>query len=277
MTKEAAKGRGMSLHIGLNKVDPKHYQGWDGALQGCENDANDLAAIAEAAGFQSTTVLTKHGDVERVRHEIGAAAEALDTGDFFLLTYSGHGGQVPDANGDEADERDETWVLYDRQLVDDELYDLWSKFRAGVRIVVLSDSCHSGTAVRATAETVKPEALSGHVPRTMPKAQALAVYEANKEQYDEIQRALPDAETAEVGAHVLLLSGCQDNQTSADGARNGLFTETLLGVWNGGKFKGGYKPFYRAIVEKMPPWQSPNWMTVGPANAAFQRRKPFTI
>jgi len=38
--------KGISLHIGLNAVDPKHYQGWDGVLQACELDAKDMAAIA---------------------------------------------------------------------------------------------------------------------------------------------------------------------------------------------------------------------------------------
>ncbi|WP_304522155.1 hypothetical protein [Bacillus toyonensis] len=40
-----------------------------------------------------------------------------------------------------------------------------------------------------------------------------------------------------------LISGCQDNQTSADGAFNGLFTGTLLQVWKRGVFKGNYKTF----------------------------------
>ncbi len=66
-------------------------------------------------------------------------------GDIYFLTYSGHGGQVPDTNGEgESDSSDETWLAYDRQIVDDELYELWAKFKPGVRIVVLSDSCHSG-------------------------------------------------------------------------------------------------------------------------------------
>ena len=36
---EAAKARGISLHIGLNAVDPAQYEGWDGALTACEFDA----------------------------------------------------------------------------------------------------------------------------------------------------------------------------------------------------------------------------------------------
>ena len=116
----------------------------------------------------------------------------------FLLTYSGHGSQVPDKNGDETEDGyDETWVLYDRQLVDDELYALWSKFAAGVRIVVLSDSCHSGTAIRETldvdhARTRSTARLSIPKPngmRTMPKAQQREVYKANQALYDGIQAA----------------------------------------------------------------------------------------
>jgi hypothetical protein len=34
-----------------------------------------------------------------------------------------------------------------------------------------------------------------------------------------------------IKAPVLLISGCQDNQYSADGAFNGLFTSQLLTVW----------------------------------------------
>ena len=45
----ARSARAMSLHIGLNAVDPKHYGGWSGPLAACEFDANDLAANSHAA------------------------------------------------------------------------------------------------------------------------------------------------------------------------------------------------------------------------------------
>ena len=35
----------------------------------------------------------------------------------------------------EPDGLDETWVLYDRKLVDDELYAMWWRFRPGLRVV----------------------------------------------------------------------------------------------------------------------------------------------
>ena len=35
------KPKGISLHVGLNRVDPVHYLGWKGELVACENDARD--------------------------------------------------------------------------------------------------------------------------------------------------------------------------------------------------------------------------------------------
>ena len=63
-------------------------------------------------------------------------------------------------------------------------------------------------------------------------------YEQNKDVYDDVQKGHPAAETAEVGATVILISGCQDNQLSLDGDRNGLFTQQVLAVWDDGKWVG---------------------------------------
>ena len=40
-------------------------------------------------------------------------------------------------------------AAFDGQLIDDELYFELSKFASGVRVLVLSDSCYSGTVTRA--------------------------------------------------------------------------------------------------------------------------------
>ena len=142
---------GISLHIGLNSVDATHYQGWEGKLAACEADAKDMAKLAKAQKFKGATLLTKAATSAAVIGGIQDAASKLHTGDIFFLTYSGHGGQVPDTNGDETEDGfDETWVLYDRELIDDELYALWGSFEVGVRIAVLSDSCHSGSVLRFT-------------------------------------------------------------------------------------------------------------------------------
>ena len=112
----------LSLHIGLNAVNAADYGGWDGPLAACEFDAYDMAAIAQAKAMKSTVLLTKKATRASVLAGMRSAAKTLKAGDLFFMSYSGHGGQVPDVSGDEPDKQDETWCLYDGQLIDDELY-----------------------------------------------------------------------------------------------------------------------------------------------------------
>jgi hypothetical protein len=111
----------------------------------------------------------------------------------------------------------------------------------------------------------------------MPDEYVRSVYEANKKMYDDIQKSLPSFDKSDIEASVILTSGCQDNQTSLDGDKNGLFTQTLLQVWNEGKFRGGYRTFRKRIARKMPPWQSPNFFLVGKPNTKFASQHPFTV
>lgn len=273
--------KGVALTIGLNAVDPAHYAGWSGDLVACEADAHDMARIAAHKGFKVATLLTRQATRSALKKALVAAAEAMAPGDIFMLSYSGHGGQLPDLNGDEPDGQDETWCLWDGEWVDDELYAALGRFAKGVRILVFSDSCHSGSVVKERLYRERPlarAAANSALYRAMPLDVAARTFHLNRAFYEPILR---DAEVAKskaaVKASVLLISGCQDNQFSADGAFNGLFTGTLLQVWNGGKFKGSYSRFHRAILDRMPPDQSPNYFTVGIRSRAFERQKPFTI
>jgi len=277
--------KGLSLHIGLNFVDPNHYQGWDGQLAACEFDAKDMSALAKKKGFKPTMLIREEASASAVTEAITDAANQLKVGDMLFVTYSGHGGQVPDKNGDEKDKMDETWVLYDRQLIDDELYTLWSRFAPGVRIFVLSDSCHSGSVTKATlyehlaAQPLAKDFSDNMTVRTraLPEKVRDATYSQNKKLYDRIQKTFQSGDKVAVNASILLISGCQDNQLSSDGARNGLFTQTLLKTWNKGKYKGRYRKFHQDIGLKMPPWQSPNFYRAGVRDARFEAQTPFTV
>lgn len=277
----------ISINIGLNHVDPDAYGGWDGQLAACVNDATCMRQIADGLGYSCTLLLDEDATADRVICEIGSAARALDAGGILLLTYSGHGGQMPDADGDEDDNKDETWVLYDRQLVDDELYNLWSQFGAGTRIVVLSDSCHSGSVTRDKdyQALAQSPGLARHYRtkagpprfRAMPMAAAAADYGRRRRFYDAQQFAAGARMRADMDACVLLISGCQDNQLSSDGDVNGLFTAKLLEVWGNGDFEGSYVSLHQAIVERMPATQTPNYYRVGADNPQLEAQKPFTV
>ena len=75
---------------------------------------------------------------------------------------------------------------------------------------------------------------------------------------------------------VVLISGCQDNQTSMDGDHNGAFTEQLLRVWSQGTFTGNYGSFHARIKAALPPTQSPNLFALGKAGT-FLAQTPFTV
>jgi hypothetical protein len=161
---------------------------------------------------------------------------------------------------------------------------------------MLSDSCHSGT----VAKMVQYDQFTKQGPLAEQYAAALAyrtvqgptsaspfrlmpfdinteAYKSNASLYDSVQWLSGRGDKSTIGASILLISGCLDNQLSLDGARNGLFTQTLLGVWNNGNFRGNYEGFHRAILQQMPATQSPNLYKVGAPNAAFEAERPFTI
>jgi hypothetical protein len=292
--RSAAKARAMSVHVGLNSVNPGKYDGWSGDLVACESDAHDMASIARSAGMAPKLLLTKRGTRANTLLAIRDAAKRLGDGDLFFLTYSGHGGQVPDLNGDEVDRNDETWCLYDGELIDDELYVELSRFAPGVRVLILSDSCHSGTMSRE-----RPLVGTGARSKQMPPSIAARVYQSHRAFYDDLQRKATSASNGRViepesaagsraaGARrvsiaaaslvpIVLVSGCKDNQTSADGDHNGRFTEQVLKVWSHGRFSGDYPRFHAEIVAGMPSDQTPNLYTLGPVGA-FLRQRPFTI
>lgn len=295
--KVARRPKGLGIHIGLNHVDPGHYDGWSGELNACLDDARSMAKIATAQGMTPKLLLDGAATRRAVLAALGQAAKTLESGDFLFLTYSGHGGQVPDVTDDGDDEddgQDETWCLFDGELLDDEMYVALGALARGVHVLVLSDSCHSGTVTRAAPPR---NALVGS--RLMPPDVAERVYRKNQAFYDGLQRDLnkragrralpePDAPPAALASpraaaiaarfrsQLILISGCQDNQLSSDGAVNGLFTEKLLATWRDGAFRGNYVQFHAAIKSRMPASQTPNLFTLGPA-ARFLARAPFRL
>lgn len=144
-------GRAVSLHVGLNRLDPARY-GTDASLDAAEADALAWKAFAEGRGFDARVLLTAAATHDGITGAVRAIAQELAAhsgeGDaIVLITYSGHGTSLrgEDASGDEGDGADEAWCAYDGLILDDELGGLWADFPAGARVVVVADSCHSGS------------------------------------------------------------------------------------------------------------------------------------
>lgn len=284
--KPAPARTGMSLHIGLNHISADHY-GDDAPLSGCHYDAKDMHQIATDKGFDKPELmLDEQATREAVIGYIQKAAKKLKAGDMFLLTYAGHGSQIPDFNRDERDGSDETLCLYNGMLIDDELFELWSHFAEGVRVVMISDSCHSGTVLRsARRNTGDADGYTGVKTRLLPRNIAERAFRNNRAEYERIGRNVLVADEdvllkpldMVVRCSVVLLAGCQDNQESQDGMSNGRFTQELLYVWEQGQFTGSWDEMMSRIVPNMPPNQTPRMMLVGTSPQILAAQPAFAI
>jgi len=207
-----------ALCIGIND-----YPGTQNDLSGCVNDANDWAAALGARGFAVNKLIdaqaSKAAMVEAMSNLIGSAAK----NETVVITYSGHGTWVPDQNGDEPDKRDEGLCPWDigqgQVLLDDELHILFANRPSGVRIVLLSDSCHSGSVSRGDASELDPG---------LPRARFLPpeVWMTGAALPTEMPRNIAGGIARSGGD--LLMAGCLDTQYSWDtrfnGRPNGAFT-----------------------------------------------------
>jgi hypothetical protein len=275
-----------SVHVGLNRVSAAHY-GSEQPLRGAVADAEAMRAIAGANGFTATLLLNEAATVLAVSQAIAAAAAQLRVGDTFFLSYAGHGSQLFDGAGDEPDSLDETLCLFDRMLLDDELHGLLLGFDAGVRVLVITDSCHSASATRLMVDPAAEEFPNGIIGPAYPALDevrfrhieeevAREIYGASAPRYDEARLLAGASRQADLRCAKVHLAACQDNQLAADASDHGYFTKQLLHHWDQGAFAGSYDDLFRALDRAMPRRQRPNLETGGDA-ALFVSQRPFSI
>ena len=227
----------LALCIGIN-----NYPGTYMDLEGCVNDANDWAQMLGSRGFAVTLLLdaqaTKAGMVAAFQKIIADAV----AGDVVAITFSGHGTYQRDTDGDEADGIDEALCPYDVQthdaaLIDDEIHALLGARQDGVHLVLISDSCHSGTVNREM-----PGQRAAIRPRFLPLANWMSAHHLFGQTTGAPQPFAPThvGQSAFAGNDVdlgeVLLAGCEegDNHYSYDATiasrPNGAFTYHALRV-----------------------------------------------
>jgi metacaspase-1 len=248
-----------ALCMGIN-----NYPGTDSDLSGCINDVNDWSKIFLKNGYTVQTLVDKEATRKNMMEAMKDIIGNAEKGDSVILQYSGHGSYVPDKEGDESDGTDECLCPYDvtsgQFITDDELNELFTSKKNGVKLVFFSDSCHSGTVSRF-ANISTPPTNSKNAPerkvRFLPPANFLTKKEINKLG---ITRSLRrSAAPGRFGS--LLMSGCQDVEYSYDARfnnrSNGAFTFVALGTLNRLKAGATYLDWYKAIREVLPSQQYP--------------------
>jgi hypothetical protein len=249
-----------ALCIGIND-----YPGTGSDLAGCVNDANDWAAELQKKGFVVSKVLDKQASGKNIRAAIEGTISKAVSGDTVVVQYSGHGSFVPDDDGDEPDGTDECICPYDINskgpITDDELFDLYSAKKTGVRLLVISDSCHSGTVAKFAPIKTPPTVRGGKAPqrkvRFLPPAAFLSRRElANLGSRRGIRPSSPPGRYA-----ALLLAGCQDTEYSYDayfeGRPNGAFSFVALQALAAVPAAATYKTWFKAIRAILPSQQYP--------------------
>jgi hypothetical protein len=192
-------------------------------LYGAVNDVELMRGILTTQlGFDERNVRTIL-DEQATRAGIVAALEELVASagpdDVLYIHYSGHGSQVPDTNGDETEDTwDETLVPHDgrsvnmRDITDDELAEIVSR-SATDDVVIVLDSCHSGTATRSALAVVS---------RVVPRDERKELYETGVR-----QRAVVPV----IGQRHVLITAASSFQPAldgpVDGRAHGLFTYAL--------------------------------------------------
>lgn len=189
-----------------------NYTGSRYALRGCITDAENVRAYLLTRGFDAANIklLTDvSNDVSKsgILTAIQEFVSSLKAGDYGVFHYSGHGGQVPDYTREEADGQDECIYAFTKpnkleEITDDILRrELVDKLQTGVTLRCILDCCHSGTGI---------DLPYYYYPRGI------------------LRR---DEKEPLSTKDVVCISGCKDNQTSADAFINGRFQGALTAAF----------------------------------------------
>lgn len=217
-----SKPQKRALAIGINKYAylPSHYQ-----LKGCINDVEVMVRVLQDKfGFSSeniTFLQDEKATREGILGAMDALVESVQENDIVVIHYSGHGSQMTDREGDEADGLDETIVPYDsgrngypnNDITDDEVYLRLLKLTQVTPFVTLIfDCCHSGTISRdpfgVNSRWVEPDKrpVEQLPPSPIPTDMISAISDG--------RRDVGASGWLPLGKKYVLIAGCRDEESS---------------------------------------------------------------
>ena len=220
--------RRTALLVGIN------YRGTADELNGCYNDVVNVATYLRTVLGYAPTAITMLTDGNRgsafpasvapTRQNIIAGLSALVAGmvagDEAVFHYSGHGTLIRDRNGDEASGLDSCLCPLDYAgagvVTDDEIRTLLvNRVPRGARLYVILDCCHNGTGCDIR---YKYEDFS--ILLRPPSARTPPLWRTQ-------QKAFVQGKYTDTAGEVYMISGCRDEQTSADAYINNAFAGAL--------------------------------------------------
>ena len=245
-------------------------------LRGCVNDVLLVhKMITEHFQFNPVNirVLTDQEATKRnILWSLKKLVAGAEKGDTILFHYSGHGSQVVVndwTNNSEVDGRDEILCPVDLNwndpLRDNDLGEIFRKVPDGVKILVLLDCCHSGTGLRIQMDGPNQE-ISDIRNRFLPPPPSNILSNPEVSIDDDLNFVFPVSRdlqaqkksflvTTVQDGEVILMSGCQDNQTSADaylgGTYRGAFTFAVFNALKEANFNISYRNLITSVNENL--------------------------
>lgn len=218
-----------ALLVGIN------YIGTENELHGCINDVNNMNNFLLSIGYAQENIkkitdntVTKPTKQNIIDNLVKLVNDAV-AGDELWFLYSGHGTTIFDASGDEVETRtDSALCPLDYQangvITDDTIRSLLLPLKKGVKLVIILDSCNSGTCCDLKYNY---RDLSYNRPNAN-------MINYNSSQWVAKQTLLLNNNYTDCTGTIYMISGSSDIQTSADtvinGSPSGALTGTLLNI-----------------------------------------------
>lgn len=226
-----ARKKALLVGIGAypRDLDAKRV-GWP-FLRGPPNDVEALSDRLQRLGFEVRTLVDEEATfraIEQAFDETLAGLGRLDVGVFF---FAGHGHTVSDEDGDELDDEDEALVPYDfaadggTYILDDRIHGWIDRVKSG-HLLVLLDSCHSGTATRDDGPIRGPRVKSGGPPRRRAREDGVLL-DLIKPKGHGPERSVVVLTAADAGQRAV-------ERPSATGEPRGAFTDALVELMDSG-------------------------------------------
>ena len=157
-----AHSASIALLVGISHYSSNNT-GWDD-INGV-NDIRILYGRLQQEGFVIDTLTESNATAANIRNALHALSTRTKSNDTIYLHFSGHGQPMEDADGDEQDGWDETFIPIDahmgykqgvyegnNHITDDELNICFNHIRRKIGekglLFVVFDACHSGTMSR---------------------------------------------------------------------------------------------------------------------------------
>jgi len=219
-----------ALLVGIN------YRGSTSELNGCINDVENMKKnLLEHFNYLESNIIVMTEDQPdnlkptalNIMNQLGSLIikSHYKEADEIWFHYSGHGTYLDDVSGDESDMKDEVIVPLDYAasglISDDLLHNYMEYLPQKTRVFCLFDCCHSGTILDL------------------------------KHRYLGDNKHHIENSNSGIKGHVVMISGCQDDQTSADSLIESKWAGAMTSAFLYSLEKTNYKITYFHLLDNM--------------------------